>query len=641
MRGVFVGGASMAVALCAAGLAMAQGAWTTVTKTDLQICAPVFSEVHRIELSYVSTKIAALCNEGGATFNAGGCASARERLAKSQAKDPLDWFYDGNDACEAGTDHPCYGPSIYNTPRAGRDAAVWTTTFVNDAAKPTHITSDMTLAQAAAEGDRCIAQVWVKKYRAAGGNAPPPVIAAAAPPPSAPDLPMCLDGGKGTPERLSACGRLMADLKPADANHGPLAIAMMNMQIDAGNRVEALRYGELLSAGKSQADAAMTRCAVRVIVKWDLDAGLAACRSLGDFNSGALEAAGQIHLLAGRWQDAWNAFDASYRAGQAGQALYLRGVAAAGLGRMGEALKDMADGEAKAPGTAQAYDRDGFSLAAVSQGKPLVPPEAFAAIVSPPPAPPLIAQPAAAVSPPASPPAAPQPAVAPPVLAPPVAVPPVVAEPVAVSPPPAPPPPPMPRFDPDGPRPPPPALSDIAMQTCENDIRTLQADARNWHANVDEISLKLGMFQRTLYSSRCARHPQAANLVVSAERLILDAEPRAAAVQAVASQTSPAVTDCIEPIPVGDPRNTTDMSIFRNTCAFPIQLTYCNVAAVKGSWAEAFACEQRSSIALVNLPASGSAPAVFGRQINHLACKAPALPVASYTPANGLSGYCK
>jgi len=626
MRGVFVGGASMAVALCAAGLAMAQGAWTTVTKTDLQICAPVFNEVHRIELSHVSAKVAALCTEGGAGLNAEGCASARDRLAKSQAKDPLDWFYDGNDACEAGTDHPCYGPSIYNTPRAGRDAAVWTTTFVNDAAKPTHITSDMTLAQAAAEGDRCIAQVWVKRYRAAGGNAPPPVIAAAAPPPpSAPDLAMCLDGGKGTPERLSACGKLMADLKPADANHGPLAIAMMNMQIDAGNRVAALRYGELLSAGKSQADAAMTRCAVRVIVKWDLDAGLAACRSLGDFNSGALEAAGQIHLLAGRWQEAWNAFDASYRAGQAGQALYLRGVAAAGLGRMGEALKDMADGEAKAPGTAQAYDRDGFSLAAVSQGKPLVPLEAFAAIAAPPPT--LIAQPASIPPPPPPPP-------------PPPVAPPVAAEPVAASPPP-PPPPPMPRFDPDGPRPPPPALSDIAMHACENDIRALQADARNWHATVDEISLKLGMFQRTLYSSRCAGHPQAANLVVSAERLILDAEPRAAAVQTVASQTSPAVTDCIEPIPVGDPRNTTDMSIFRNTCAFPIQLTYCNVAAGKGSWAEAFACEQRSSIALVNLPASGSAPAVFGRQINHLACRAPALPVASYTPASGLSGYCK
>ena len=199
----------------------------------------------------------------------------------------------------------------------------------------------------------------------------------------------------------------------------------------------------------------------------------------------------------------------------------------------------------------------------------------------------------------------------------------------------------MPRFDPDGPRPPSPALSEIAAQTCENDIVALQADARNWHATVDEISLKLGMFQRTLYSSRCAGHPQAANQVVSAERLIQDALPRAATVQTVASQTSPPVTDCLEPIPVGDPRNTTDMSIFRNTCAFPIMLTYCNVAPVTGSWAETFACESRSSVALVNLPASGSAPAVFGRQINHLACKAPALPVASYTPASGLSGYCK
>jgi tetratricopeptide (TPR) repeat protein len=634
MQGVLVLGAGLAAALCAAGLAMAQGAWTTVSKTDLQICAPVFGEVQRIELSYVSARIASVCTEGGAGFNAEDCASARDRLSKTQAKDPLDWFYDGNDACGAGTDYPCYGPSIYNTPRTGRDATVWTTSFVNDAAKPTHITTDMTLAQAVAEGDRCIAQVWVKKYRAAGGNAPPPVVAIAPPNRSTFDPAMCLDGGKGTPERLSACGKLLADLKPADGNYGPLAIAMMNMQIDAGNRAEALRYGELLAAGKSPADVAMTSCAVRVIAKWDLDAGLAACRSLGDFNSGALEAAGQIHLLAGRWQDAWNAFDASYRAGQAGQALYLRGMASAGLGRMGEALKDMADGEAKAPGSAQAYDRDGFSLAAVTQGKPLVPPEAFAPIAAPPPAPALIAQPAA-VAPPPLPPATPQPVAVPSVVAPPV------AESIAASPPPSLAPTAMPRFDPDGPRPPPPALSDIAMQTCENEIRALQAGSRTWQATIDEISLKLGMFQRTLYSSRCAGHTQAENQVASAERLILDAEPRAAAVVTVASQTSPAVTDCVETIPVGDTRNTTDMSIFRNTCAFPMMLTYCNVAPVTGSWAEAFACETRSSVALVNLPASGAASAVFGRQINYIACKAPALPVASYTPASGLSGYCK
>lgn len=199
----------------------------------------------------------------------------------------------------------------------------------------------------------------------------------------------------------------------------------------------------------------------------------------------------------------------------------------------------------------------------------------------------------------------------------------------------------MPRFDPDGPRPSLPPLSDIAMQTCENDIRNLQADSRNWQATVDEISLKLGLFQRTLYSSRCAGHPQAANQVASAERIILDAEPRAAAVQTAASQITPAVTDCLEPIPVGDPRNATDSSVFRNTCAFPIMLAYCNVAPVTGSWAETFACETRTSLAMAALPANGSVAAVFGRQINHFACKAPALPVASYSPASGLSGFCR
>lgn len=623
MKGVRVGGVGLIAVLGLVGLSMAQTPWTTVTKTDLQICAPVFAEVHRIAIAEAASETGAVCAESSAAFDAAKCTAARDRLAVSRAADPFEWFYAGNDVCEAGASLPCFGPSIYNTPRTGRDATVWTTTFVNDAARPTHITSEMSLAQAAAEGDRCIAQVWVKKYRAAGGNAPPPALVAPPSPVRNPDLAMCSDGGKATPERLSTCGALLTDMKPGSADHGPLAIAMMNMQVDAGNPAEALRYGDMVALGRPEADAAMTRCAVRVIVKWDLDAGLAVCRSLGDSNAPALEASGQIHLLAGRWQDAWTAFDASYRVGQAGQALYLRGLAAAGLGRMGDALKDMADGEAKAPGTAQAYDRDGFSLAAVSQGKPLVPPEAFAAIAPASPGPPPAPAPALVVQ---------QAAVVPPFVETPLPPPPPAA---------SPPPPAAPRFDPDGPRSEALPLSAVATQQCEDDMRALQGDSRNWQGTVDEVSLKLGMLQRTLYSSRCAGHPQAINQVASAERLILDAEPRASAVQTAASQTTPAVTDCLEAIPIGDPRNPSDSSIFRNTCGFSIMLTYCNVAPAPGSWAEAFACETRSRIALVSIPASGSTPAVFGRQINHLACKAPALPVASYSPASGLTGYCK
>lgn len=638
-RGVTTVVVGLAAALGAAGLAIAQGAWTTVSKDELQICSPVFGEVQRIEHAWLNSQIASACTNPDSESMIVHCGMLREQLAKSQAADPLDWFYAGNDECEDG-DYPCFGPGIFNTPRTGREASVWTTTFVNDAGRPTHVTGDMTLAEAAVEGDRCIAQVWVKKYRAAGGDAPPPVV-----PPAVvktnPELTACLEGQATVPEAIAKCDGIFTAMKPEDPSRSPMTIALMQMNAKAGKKTEALRYGDMLATGKTGADAAAMRCTVRMIVKWDLDTALAACNVAGPSNAGALEAAGQIHLLAGRWQAARDSFDAAHKAGGAGQALYLRGLASAGLGKMGEALKDMADGEAASPGTAQAYDRDGYSLAAVSAGKPLVGPEAFvpvapvvaapvvAAPVAPPapvvaaalpPAPTLVSQQAAETPPPASVP---------------------TPQPVAAAPPP-PPPPELPRFDPDGPRPAyVMALSPVAIQACEDDVRALQEASKSWKGTIDEISLKLGMLQRTIYAGRCAGHPHATNLYASAERIIADTAPRAATAPTTAADTTPVVTDCIEPVPVGGAGNTGNMSVFRNTCVHPVMVAYCNVAPATGSWAEQFACETRSSIALVSIPANAMSPVVFGRQINHLACRTPALPVASYAPASGLTGYCK
>jgi hypothetical protein len=185
------------------------------------------------------------------------------------------------------------------------------------------------------------------------------------------------------------------------------------------------------------------------------------------------------------------------------------------------------------------------------------------------------------------------------------------------------------------------ALSPVAIQACEDDVRALQEASKAWKGTIDEISLKLGMLQRTIYAGRCAGHPQAANLFASAERIIADTAPRAATAPTTAADTTPVVTDCIEPVPVGGTGNTANMSVFRNTCVHPVMVAYCNVAPATGSWAEQFACETRSSIALVSIPANATSPVVFGRQINHLACRTPALPVASYAPASGLTGYCK
>jgi hypothetical protein len=602
-------------AISVAGLAIAQGPWTTVSKADLAICAPIYSEAHRIELDYIRKEASSSCTLTSDSYSADTCKEMRDWLAQSAAADPLDWYYEGNEHCE-GSDYPCFGPGLYNDPRTGADAATWTANFVEDARQQARITPDMNFSAAARVADSCTAQVWVKKHFPAGGipvaAPPPPAAPLVQAPPAGTDVTACIKAKAPDAEQLAKCDGVLTALKPADPDYGALAIALMQQSIAGGKQADGLRYGDMLAATKSGADVSVTQCVVRVLVKWDLATGLEACNAAGPANATALEARGQIHLLAGKWRDAWNDFDAAHKLNGAGQSLYLRGIAAAAQGRMGDALKDMADGEAKAPGSSQAYDQDGYSLAAVTPGKPLAPPEAFAAsapvVVAPPPA------------------AAPAP----------------VPTPISAPAVPAPPPPPVMRqFDSGAPRGVPASLSASEIQACEDDVSGLEANSKAWQGTPDETALRLGLLQRTIYASRCAGHPQATNLRASAERIIADAGPRAALATTTAEQTTPVVTDCLTPVPLGDASNPTGSSVFRNTCAFPVMVAYCNVAPAPGSWAEMFACETRASLALVKVQANSLAPVVFGRQINHLACKAPALPLATYAQATGLEGFCK
>lgn len=596
-------------ALAAAGLAIAQGAWTTVSRVDLEVCRPVFAQVHAAEHAYIQAEIDRYCRRGSQYFDDRNCQTAQAWMAESRVRDPVDWYFEGNGSCE-GSDYPCFGPALFNDPRTGEEARRWIGYFEDAAADASPITPDMELGEAARIGDNCIAKVWVGKYRGGATPAPAPLapaplvaapVAPPAPTPSAPDADVaaCVDGGDVARRKIGACADLFAALVPGSENYASLAIALMQMYADAGQRPDALRYGDLLAASLSGAEARMTRCVVRVIVKWDLDTALAECTALGPSHAAALEARGQVHLLAGRWQEAWSDFDAAWRLGGAGQALYLRGIAAAAQGRMAEALKDMADGEAKAPGTAQAYDHDGYSIAAVSKGLPLAPPEAFAK-----------AAPAAGSAPPQA----------------------AAATPPAPSA--------MTRFDPDM-RPAAAPLGPEQAKACEDDVRTLQTASAGWRGTVDEISLKLAMAQRTLYATRCAGHPSAASLIAGAERVIADTGPRAALAETSPDQTTPVATDCLEPVPLGAAGVASASSVFRNTCSYPVAAMFCNIAPANGSWAAMFACETPGSLGLVSVPANGAASAVFGRQVNHFACRAPALPVASYSPDSGISGFCK
>lgn len=617
-------------ALAVTGLAIAQSGWVTVSSVDVQICRPVFAEVHRLEQEFLLDQIDTVCARGSNAYDADLCGAARDLLEATREVDDVDWFMAGNDMCETGSPYPCFGPGLHNTPRTGRDAQRTIAQFREDAAGEARVTPDMSFAEAAAVGDRCISQAWVAKHdaAAAGSDGTPQVnkqtpgkqnvggtgkraggnkqarsgAQASAAPPAPPasavsqaDVDACIDG-VATQE---TCAARLAGLAPGDPSYVDLALSLMLGEIDAGRPVAAIGYGDMIASQRSGPDADLVRCMVRVRAKWDLDAGLAACNAAGvEDDDSVIELRGQIHLMAGRWAEAWRDFDSAYNDSGAMEPLFMRGLASAALGRMRDAKRDIDEAEETSPGTTTAFAEVGYSLEAVAAGKPLAPPEAFA---------PMAGEPPASLAPP-------------PVSAPRAG---------AVA------------FAPDAPRGQLAPLTAARAAACDAAVVEMRTESQGWKGTPEEIALRSGMMQRTLFAGRCAGHAQAASLFAEAERAIAISAASAASAFTDAADTTPAQIDCVEPMAPGDPRNTTGSSVLRNTCSFPVYVAYCNVSPAKGSWAEMFSCTGRAALALDSIPANGATPAVFGREVQHFACRKPAMPVLTYVAGKGLDGFCK
>lgn len=618
-------------AVAAGGLAIAQGNWVTIGAADTQICRPIFAEVHRLEQEFLLEEIDVRCARGTSTYNAEVCGAARDLLDSTREVDDVDWFMSGNDTCDNGSPYPCYGAEYFNRSRTGREAQRVIAAIREDAKLPARIEAGMDFMTAAPIADRCLAQVWVAKYDGVpiggqGSKSGGPLAssksqrggqaAAPAPAPVSPRQPAtssvsqdaiddCTDGVSS----LQACSAIFDKLAPSHPSFGDLAVTMMVLEIEAGQPDNAIAYGDMIAAQREGQDVDMVRCTVRVIAKWDLNAALQACNAANQDDLSVLELRGQIHLLAGRWDDAWIDLDEAFTMGDSVQALYLRGLASAGKGRMSDARKDIAQAEEEAPGTTEAFEADGYSLAAARTRKPLAPPEAFgpeavAAVDPATPAPPRAAPPAAAPAPTA----------------------PRVG---AV------------KFAPDSPRGQLAPLTGAKQNECDQAMRAAQTESKTWKGTEEEKALRLGMIQRTLFNGRCAAHAQAAALVSDAERSIAVSAVSAASAYTSSSETSPHAIDCVEPMVPSDPRNSTGVPALRNSCAYPVTVAYCNVTPVTGSWAEMFACGTRGALALDTIPANSATPAVFGREVQHFACRAPAGPVLTYDTTKGLDGFCK
>ncbi len=615
-------------AVAAAGLAIAQGTWVTVSVADVQMCRPIFAEVHRLEQEFLLDEIDVRCARGTSTYNSEVCSAARDLLQSTRQVDDVEWFMTGNDMCDNGSPYPCYGAAFFNTPRKGSEAQSIITAIRQYAAMQARIQPDMDFMSAAPVGDSCIAQVWVAKYDgvpvggqgvAQGGKSNGPMAGSkiqrggqsAAPAPEPAPAPTsgvsqaalddCIDGVS----TMQACSSMLTRLSPTDPSYTDLALALMVREMEAGRPVAAIGYGDMIAAQRRGPDAELVRCTVRVLAKWDLNAALDACNEAGVDDPGVLELRGQIHLLAGRWEEAWQDFNTAYEEGGAVQSLYLRGLASVGKGRLSEARKDIAQAEADAPGTTEAFEADGYSMAAVRPRKPLAPPEAFAPM-NPPAVDPAVVQP-----PRATPPAPSAPRVG------------------AV------------KFAPDAPRGQLAPLTSARAAECDQAMRAAQTESRTWKGTPEEKALRLGLIQRTLFDGRCAAHAQAPAMVADAERQIAISAASAASAYTSSSDASPDAIDCVEPMIPSDPRNTTGSPALRNSCAYPVTVAYCNVSPVKGSWADMFACGTTAALGLDVIPANSATPAVFGREVQHFACRAPAGPVLTYDKARGLDGFCK
>lgn len=174
------------------------------------------------------------------------------------------------------------------------------------------------------------------------------------------------------------------------------------------------------------------------------------------------------------------------------------------------------------------------------------------------------------------------------------------------------------RFAPDAPRGQIARLNDFQAAVCLEEVVSLRSASRGWKGAPQEIALRLGLLERTLFAGRCAGHPNAAALVAEAEREIAASAASAASDFTDAKDTTPDAISCVEPMAPNNPRNRSASPALHNAGNFPVHVAYCNVSL-----------------------ANGARPAMFGREIQHFACRQPSGPVLTYVAGKGLDGFCK
>jgi len=185
-------------------------------------------------------------------------------------------------------------------------------------------------------------------------------------------------------------------------------------------------------------------------------------------------------------------------------------------------------------------------------------------------------------------------------------------------------------------------LTPQQIAACSQEIKAKQIESQRWSGNVNDISARLGRFQKDLFEGRCKGHPEAQAYIAGANKMIgyggnasggdssrINATPPSVAPGKAASSSSKQLkekkyhypeyvaTQCLSVI-----NEKTLYGGFINSCPFKVAYGWCVEEPKKGGWSESAACgnETRGAGQVVGAKSRDAQHTKGGKKVHWVAC---------------------
>ncbi len=152
-------------------------------------------------------------------------------------------------------------------------------------------------------------------------------------------------------------------------------------------------------------------------------------------------------------------------------------------------------------------------------------------------------------------------------------------------------------------------LSPQQITTCSEEIKRKQIESQSWGGDVNDVSARLGQFQKNLFEGRCAGHPEAKAYIAGANKMLgykIDAPNLTPAPTAGANPEPSTFADSRpsakrekrQHVPEAVATNCLTVSEkpgfggFVNSCNYAVYYTYCAEHPKKDAWTESFDCDK-------------------------------------------------